>query len=78
MGYVLLGIMVRNESLRWQNIQICDTVFTCFFSFVNPDVETFFLSSLKLSSLPVGSALTAGLNCEVRPVMPEATERGCN
>lgn len=49
-----------------------------FWSFVRPHVETFLLASLKLSSLPVGSALTAGLNCEVRPAMPEATERGCN
>ena len=47
------------------------------FSFVNPDVdvETSFLHPMKLSSLSIGSALTAGLNCEVRPVVPEAPER---
>lgn len=31
--------------------------------------------SLTFSSLSIGRALTAGLNCEVRPVVPEATER---
>lgn len=35
----------------------------------------FSLGFLKCSSPSVGSALTAGLNCEVRPVVPEATER---
>lgn len=50
-------------------------------SFVKPDFDLFCFCQvwlfwlLKVSSLSIGSVLTAGLNCDERLVVPEATER---